>query len=116
VVPWATPGISNNIVLVGWSSNLGTTWAAARTALSDWSTTQIPNAFLGISHTGFITPLASSVSPGTVVFGNANIAQGMPIGNSLLTQLYILPVPEPSTMALAGLGALSLMLFRRKNK
>jgi hypothetical protein len=29
-------------------------------------------------------------------------------------QLSINPVPEPSTLALAGLGGLSLLLFRRR--
>jgi hypothetical protein len=32
-------------------------------------------------------------------------------------QLYLLPVaPEPGTLALAGLGGLTLFLFRRRQK
>jgi hypothetical protein len=30
--------------------------------------------------------------------------------------LYLTPVPEPATPTLAGLGGLSLMLFRRQRK
>jgi hypothetical protein len=30
--------------------------------------------------------------------------------------LYLVPVPEPTTLALAGLGGLSLLLFRRQRK
>jgi len=34
----------------------------------------------------------------------------------LVTEFIYQPVPEPSTLALAGLGGLSLMLFRRQRK
>jgi uncharacterized protein (TIGR03382 family) len=33
-----------------------------------------------------------------------------------LTIEFIIPVPDPATMALAGLGGLSLLLFRRQRK
>jgi hypothetical protein len=49
------------------------------------------------------------------VFGTTATAQGLPI-QSLLTPLYLVPVPEPTTLALAGLGGLSLLLFRRQRK
>jgi len=29
--------------------------------------------------------------------------------------VILLPIPEPSTMVLAGLGGLSLLLFRRRH-
>ena len=48
------------------------------------------------------------------MFGTVNNVAGLPI-DSLNTQLYfIIPVPEPGTMALAALGGLSLLAFRRK--
>ena len=55
------------------------------------------------------------LNPGATVFGTAASAQGLPIF-SLLTPLYLVPVPEPTTLALAGLGGLSLLLFRRQRK
>lgn len=114
-VPWS-PGTTNSVVMIGWSANLGTSWAAVSNVLANWSTYQntiVGAAYVGISSTGYLTPLSTSTSPGTVVFGSSDLGQGLPI-YSLNTQLYLLPVPEPSTIALAGLGAASLLLFRRR--
>jgi hypothetical protein len=111
VVPWS-PGTTDSIVLVGWSSNLGTTWGAVSNVLAYWGDLLISSAYLGVSTTGYITPLASSVSPGAQVFGSAPTPQGLPIF-SLNTPLYFVPVPEPGTLALAGLGGLAFWLFRR---
>jgi len=110
VVPWS-PGTTDSIVLVGWSSDLGSSWSAVETLLQT-SSTFTPNSYFGVSSSGYITTLASSVSPGSAVFGAPTI-EGTPIV-SLLTQLYALPVPEPTTMALAGLGGLAMLLIRRR--
>jgi len=37
-------------------------------------------------------------------------------GGILMDDLNITPVPEPTTLALAGLSGLSLFLFRRQRK
>ena len=122
VVPWAS-GITNNIIMVGWSANLGQlgtgqeTWLNVSNVLANWNSTfsgqMWESAFFGESATGFITPNTGDLGA-TIIGGGANI-NGTPI-HSLLTQLYILPdtiiTPEPSTLALAGLGGLSLLFFR----
>jgi len=111
-VPWS-PGTTDNIVVVGWSADLGATWGAALSVLTN-SSTFAPGNFLGFSTTGYITTLATTTSPGSTLFGNGTLtAQGLPIF-SVLTQLYALPVPEPTTMALAGLGGLAMLLIRRR--
>jgi len=113
-VPWS-PGTTDSIVLVGWSANLGTTWASVSTVLANWNN-NMPNAFFGVSTTGFITTFSTSTSPGATVFNSAPVAgTGTPI-YSLNTPLYLLPVPEPASLAIAGLGGLSLLLFRRQRK
>jgi len=110
-VPWS-PGTIENILVVGWSANLGTTWASV---VADLNSGNIGKSeFLGITSVGFTTTASTSTSPGATLFGSTATAYGTPI-NSLNTQLYELKaVPEPTTMALAGLGAGALLLFRRR--
>ena len=113
------PGTTNYIMLVGWSADLGTTWGGANGAYAHLQSTSYlsglgsQQAYFGISNVGFINPLSSATSPGAALFGTAATTQGTPI-NSLLTPLYLIPVPEPGTMALAALGGASLLLFRRR--
>jgi hypothetical protein len=119
VVPWAS-GTTDSIVLVGWSANLGSSWNVVSNELAQWttgadySTTIVGSAFLGISATGYVNPALSPAS-GVTLFATAAGSQGLPI-YSLNTQLYLLPVPEPATLALAGLGGLGLLLFRRRRQ
>jgi hypothetical protein len=110
-VSWS-PGITNSIMMVGWSANLGSTWGDALDSLTNGFFGGAP-AFFGESATGYITPFAAGTQPGASVFGDVPTAQGLPIF-SLNTQLYAIATPEPGTMALAGLGGLSLLALRRR--
>jgi hypothetical protein len=112
VVPWSN-GTTQSVMFVAWSSNLGTTWSSALSTLNSQSLlgNVVGNAFFGMSTTGYINP--ASGNPGNAVFGVSPTTFGLPI-SSLNTQLYLVPVPEPGTMALAALGGASLLLFRRR--
>ena len=114
--------VTNSIVLVGWSTSLGTSWATVSAALNSPSTLAADyaangNLFIGFTTlTGYITPNPNTVSPGSVILGTSANAAGLPLGNSVLSTMYLIPVPEPTSLALAGLGGLSLLLFRRQRK
>jgi hypothetical protein len=111
------PGVTNSVMMAGWSANLGTTWTAAWNTIQNWATQSagvVGPAFFGLSNTGYIATLDNSTVPGVTVFGINPTAAGLPI-QSLNTQLFQLSaVPEPGTLALAALGGASLLLFRRK--
>jgi len=115
-VPWVA-GTTDSIVLVGWSVNLGTSWSTVLTELQQWTTganysqSIVGPAYFGISATGFET--VGSSNPGATIIAGTLNPQGKPI-TSVNTQLYLLPVPEPTTIALATLGGASLLLFRRR--
>lgn len=65
---------------------------------------QAQGAHWGSSFLFVITPTAAPTA-----------APNLPLGTAAFALNYN-PVPEPSSMALAGLGAASLLIFRRRNK
>jgi len=120
---WA-PGNTNSFMVAGWSANLGHDWAEIRNQLTGatfsggvWSGPnwqQNANEFFGVSGVGFgAAGGGASGLPAFSLFGSTATAQGTPIssGFDLFT---VSAVPEPSTFALAGLGAAALVIFRRR--
>jgi hypothetical protein len=112
-IPGTALGGTSAILVRGWSASLGATWAQAnanRGIIDGYfgSSAVAPNFLMGgDGGAGFIQPAP--------VFGGSNgiIPTGLNNGFTL-TFVSAGIIPEPSSMALAGLGAASLLLFRRR--
>jgi len=107
----AANGVSVEMEVVGWTGT-ATSWAqavAAGTGLGGWSGktfTGTANGQLGwVQGTGDPTAAIPGVPVATVTGAG---------GYSGLVLTSLTPVPEPSTIALGGLGAAALLLFRRR--
>lgn len=109
-------GATANLVLVGWSANLGSTYAGVMSELQAWSMAQTSiagTAYFGVSAMG--TLASGTGTSGVSVFGigagqiNNSITSGNPL------QLDELLVPEPGTLTLAVLGGCSLFWVRRRS-
>jgi hypothetical protein len=99
-------------VIVGWSKNEGTTWAAVSSELANNSLVQ--GGFFGVSPVAFQEAggsYGSGSQPTVNLFGNPTALTGGGLSSGF--DLYA-TVPEPSTIALGVMGAASLLALRRK--
>jgi len=115
-VPWAA-GTADGVLLVGWSANLGTSYATVLNELQNWtadSSSIVGPAFFGESAFGSVTASSSSIT-GATVFGAASPLISNPSGSpAQLDLLQTAPIPEPTSLAMAAVGGASLLLFRRR--
>lgn len=100
-------GANVNIILAGWSANLGLTYAgAALAAANNGALNTAQNAYFGVSTLANMVAGGGATPIPTVMGTTAAQIPGF--------SLTLVPIPEPGTMALAALGGASLLLFRRK--
>jgi hypothetical protein len=113
VANWGAPtgaaasqgGTEMYFMLVGWSSSLGSSWTTVYNDI-------VNNTWTGVNYVGW-----SAVGYDFAGGGPNNVPAVSLFGGTGLTagvQMFETPIPEPSTMVLAGLGGLSLLLFRRR--
>lgn len=91
-----------------WSASFGTDWVAAQTSFNSGAAT----TYYGVSKIANITlGLGATAGPGANIWGAGSSTTGtvIPAFDVLLPN-----VPEPSSFALAGLGAAAMMIFRRR--
>jgi len=102
-VPGWTPGTTMSYEIAGWAASLGTTFN------SSWLTTA-PGGLFGVSAiasgvSGGVNPTSGQSFPTLPLFGGTGLNSGFTLTSA---------VPEPTSMALAGLGAAALLIFRRR--
>jgi hypothetical protein len=95
-IPGAAAGTVATLQVRAWDASAGNTWAAAEAA---WAT---------------------KAAGKSALFNSVSLAGAPPAPSAALMDnfrsfnVYMNVIPEPSTFALLGLGALGMMIFRRK--
>jgi hypothetical protein len=114
-----TSGSIDYYVIVGWSSNEGTTWAAVSQELAsgNWNVLGA-GAWFGETTVAYNYAGGGGGSPAASVVnlwgnsGGTGLAGSGESGTN--PELVLTPVPEPTTLALAGLGGISMLFLRRR--
>jgi len=103
-VPGTTPGETDVwLQIKGWSASFGTDWAAASTT---------DGAIFGQSAIRNVLALGPTAGPGLNIWQAATGTSVNAINAFSLSPVGI--IPEPSTMALAGLGMAAMLILRRR--
>jgi hypothetical protein len=124
---WPSPGSSSGYggagqtpdyyTIVGWSANEGAGWATVAAELNGstaW-TVSGPGSWFGQTAVAFNYAgggTAAVPPPSVELWGISTTGLA---GSGGVMSMTLSPIPEPSTMVLAGLGGLSLLLFRRRH-
>lgn len=106
-----TDGTEMDYLIVGWSANLGTSWLAVSNEVQTAFFSGITNGYYGVSQMGYGYS-GGGGTPALLAPSLFGVSSGEPGGIAGGFVLY--QVPEPSTIALATLGGLSLLFIRRR--
>jgi hypothetical protein len=113
---WAA-NASQAVLLVGWSANIGNSWATVLNELNNWGADSaayaLNPAYFGVSAIGSgVQSVASTGTANQVIGASAGEIYNPATSPMQLNQLAA--APEPGTLALAAIGGASLLLFRRR--
>jgi len=106
-----TAGTMVNFIVVGWSANIGNTYAAANAFANDPN--RLINGWVGQSGLGNLI-VGGGATPIPTLMGTTALASGQNQIGAFTLNFLVAPVPEPGTMVLAGLGGLAMLGLRRK--
>ena len=101
-------GYPANFAVIGWSANIGTSYGAATAWWNNGNPNTGPSGYFGISDVAQDILVGGNPYPVPTIFGPT--AGGEVQGFTL--NYY--SVPEPSTIALMGLGVAVLSITRRR--
>ena len=101
---FAPIGTSTTFLLLGWSANLGNL-SSVESQLETGDSVASGPAFIGWTLAGTGVPGASPPAFPLTIQGS--VGSIIPGGMTML----VVPIPEPTTLALAGLGGLSMLFL-----
>jgi hypothetical protein len=114
-IPGTTPGETDVwIQVAGWSHSFGTDWAAAQTAAATTAGDYFGRSTV-INVAANAGGLGPNIGPGAIIWQSASGTDPTRItGGFAMFTFGGAVTPEPSMMALAGLGMAAMLIFRRR--
>jgi hypothetical protein len=107
--PWGS-GETANFLVVGWSANIGDNWGEASAWWNDGNPNTGPSGYFGISDIAQDVVIGGGGYPVPTIFGPT---AGYEIQGFTLNYYS---VPEPSALAILGLGAAGVLAIRRRTR
>jgi hypothetical protein len=104
-------GQTYDFAVAGWSASIGTSWAQAQ---AWWNNGNASGASSTPGYFGINSTVANDVVPQPALTSYPGLFGTVPGTINGWGLSYFQTIPEPSSFALAGLGAAALLIFRRR--